>query len=66
MYVAKMPQLSHHRLIVFLFRTKKDLRINSAHVYHDLFINKNLTFLNHFLFKKLKSEKNDAAKTAWH
>ena len=64
MYVAKMPQpntvmitLSHHRFKVFLFRAKKELRINSAQVYHDLFINENLTSLNYSLIKKLKSEK---------
>ena len=64
MYVAKMPQpntvmitLSHHRFKVFLFRAKKELRINSAQVYHDLFINENLTSLNYSLLKKLKSEK---------
>ena len=72
MYVAKMPQpntvmitLSHHRFKVFLFRAKKELRINRARVYSDLFINENLTALNYSLFKKLKSEKNDAAKTTW-
>ena len=64
MYVAKMPQpntvmitLSHHKFKVFLFRAKKELRINSAQVYHDLFINENLTSLNYSLIKKLKSEK---------
>ena len=72
MYVAKKPQpntviitLSHHRFKVFLFRAKKELRINRARVYSDLFINENLTSLNYFLFKKLKSKKNYAAKTTW-
>ena len=65
MYVAKMPQpntvtitLSHHRFNVFLFQSKKELRINNAQVYCDLFINENLTSLKYSLFKKLKSEKN--------
>ena len=72
MYVAKIPQpntvmitLSHHRFKVFLFRAKKELRINRARVYSDLFINENLTSLNYSIFKKLKSEKNDVAKTTW-
>ena len=54
------------RFKVFLFRAKKELRINRARVYSDLFIDENLTALNYSLFKKLKSEKkNDAAKTTW-
>ena len=64
MYVAKMSQpntvmitLSHQRFKVFLFRAKKELRINIAQVYRELFINENLTSLNYSLFKKLKSEK---------
>ena len=73
MYVVKMPQpntvmitQSHHRFKVFLFRSQKELRINNAQLYRDLFINEKLTSLNYSLFKKLKSEKkNDAANTTW-
>ena len=36
---------------------KKEVRINRARVYSDLFINENLTALKYSLFKKLKSEK---------
>ena len=63
---TEMITLSHHSLKVFLLRAKKkELRINNAQVYRDIFINENLTSLNYFLFKKLETEKNDAAKTTW-
>ena len=64
MHVAKLPQpntvmitLSHHRFKIFLFRAKKELRINNAQVYSDLFINENLSSMNYSLLKQLKSEK---------
>ena len=64
MNIAKLPQpnavmitLTHHRFKYFLFRAKKELRINYAEVYRYLFINENLTSLNYSLLKKLKSEK---------
>ena len=60
-----MVTLSHHRFKMFLFLSKKELRINNAQVCCDLFINKNLTYLNYSLLKNLKSEKNGAAKTTW-
>ena len=58
MYVAKLPQqdtvittLTHHRFKIFSFRTKKELRINNAQAYRNLFINENLTSLNNSLLK---------------
>ena len=63
-YIAKMPQpntvmitLSHYRFKVFLFRTKKELLLNNAQVYRDLFINEYLTSLNYSLLEKPKSER---------
>ena len=51
MNIAKLPQpntvmitLSHHRFKVFLFRAKKELCINNAEVYRDLFINEKPDF----------------------
>ena len=64
MFVAKVPQpntvmitLPHYRFNVVLFRAKK-MRINSVQVYHDLFINENLTSLTTLSSKSLNLKKN--------
>ena len=56
MHVAKLPQpntvlvmLSDHRFKIFLFRSKKHLRLSGDETYSDL-----LTSLTHSFFRKLK------------
>ena len=64
MCVTKLAQpntvlikLSDHRFKVFMFRSKKQMRLSNNETCNDLLINENLTSLNYSIFRKPKSER---------